>query len=108
MAKSIHKVTEGETLYTIGKKYGVPPYIIGRENGVKEIKAGMRLIIPSPSGIKYIVKPLETIESIAEEFGYDSSLIKECNSIDKVFFGQIIYLPYKENSGDSEDGHNNI
>ncbi|MGI6701090.1 MAG: LysM peptidoglycan-binding domain-containing protein [Christensenellales bacterium] len=98
MATIIHKVSKGETLYTIGKKYKVPPYIIGRENGVKEIEAGMRLIIPAPMGVKYTVKPFDTVESIATAHNIDYDYLVSYIKTDKVFIGQVIYLPY---SGDS-------
>lgn len=97
MGNLIHRVEYKDTLYTIGRKYGVPPYIIARENDISEIKVGMRLIIPSVKGIKYVVKPYETLEQIAIEQSIDIQELREINmGIDQVFLGQIIYLPYKE------------
>jgi LysM repeat protein len=92
----LYQVKEGDTLFKVAKKYNVPAYIIGRENGVKEIKAGMRLIIPSPSGIRYVVKPFETIESIAKDYFINPDFLKEFNKLDRVFFGQVIFLPFKQ------------
>ena len=50
---SYHKVRYGETLYSIGRRYGVNPYAIARANGLANpdyIYAGQSLRIPSGRG----------------------------------------------------------
>lgn len=96
MGKYLHKVLEGETIYSVSKKYGVPAYFILRENNVKDIWEGLRIIIPEVSGIKYIVQPFDTLQSISNIFTIDVELVKKHNGIEKVFIGQVIYIPYME------------
>ncbi len=46
-----HRVSYGETLYSIGRWYGVSPYAIAAANGIYNmnlIYAGQRLCIPDP------------------------------------------------------------
>ena len=48
-----HKVRYGETLFSIGRQYGVNPYLIARTNGLNNpdyIYAGQVLFIPSGGG----------------------------------------------------------
>ena len=94
MANIIHKVKSDETLKSISRKYRVPSYLILLENKVKEIYIGMRLIIPSPDGIEYVVKPFESLDIIAEKFNIKVSELIEFNKgIQNVFLGQTIYIP---------------
>ena len=92
--EKVVRVKAGDTLHKIAKLAGVPAYIITRYNGVTEIREGMRLIIPEPKGNKYVVKPLDTLGSIAEAHGVSERKLKENNNgIESVFLGQIIYIP---------------
>lgn len=97
MAGRIHQVKEGETLYSLSRKYGVPSYIIGKENEIVEVRTGMRIIIPSPEGIKYTVRPFDTLESIAALYNIPVVRLSANNrDIAKVFLGQVIYIPYSD------------
>jgi LysM repeat protein len=92
--EKVVRVIEGDTAVKISKRYGVPAYIILKYNGVNEIREGMRLIIPEPRGEKYVVKPLDTLGSIARAYGVsEQKLVENNNGINSVFLGQIIYIP---------------
>lgn len=48
-----HTVVKGDTLYSLGKKYGVPWQEIAKANNIDEtavIKVGQKLAIPKPDG----------------------------------------------------------
>lgn len=96
MGKLIHKVDRDDNWHSISRKYGVPAYIIAKENNLKKLRQGVRLIIPEPSGVRYVVKPFDNLERISKENEIDiDSLRANNNGIQEVFVGQIIYLPYK-------------
>ena len=53
LADGYHVVSAGETLYAIGRRYGVNPYTIASANNLANpnlIWVGQRLYIPSSSG----------------------------------------------------------
>lgn len=90
----IYKVKENDNLLSISKQFKIPAYIIARENGLDEVKVGMRILIPSVDGIKYIVKPYETMQMIADNFNVSvEDLSKHNKGINYVFMGQVIYIP---------------
>lgn len=67
---NIHVVSPGQTLYAIGREYGVEPGILARINGLTEpyrLCVGQSLLILKPTGL-YRVLPGDTAFQIAQEF----------------------------------------
>lgn len=88
------RVGAGDTLIKIAKRYGVPAYLILKYNDITQIREGMRLLIPEPKGIKYVVRPLDTLENIATLYRVSVEKLGENNNgLKDVFLGQIIYIP---------------
>ncbi|MFK7897304.1 MAG: M23 family metallopeptidase [Myxococcota bacterium] len=51
--QTMHRVEQGENLYRIGLRYGVPAKEIARANGIRDVtslRVGQRLVIPKRSG----------------------------------------------------------
>lgn len=63
-------------------------------NGVDSVSAGDLLILTKPKSIRYIVGPLETLNSIAKKFGVDKDVIMVTNNLmtEKLFVGQILWI----------------
>ncbi len=73
-----YEVKAGDTVSTIGEKFGVSVDTIIWENNlksVKDIKPGQKLKILPVAGIMYKVRPGETIYSIAKKHQVDAQVI---------------------------------
>jgi LysM repeat protein len=110
-----HTVRYGETLFSIGRYYGVYPYHIAEANNLYNpdyIYAGQVLYIPSGYGYDYgydggyydpcrssnrhIVRYGETLSSIAYMYGTSPWAIARANGIynmNRIYAGQSLYIP---------------
>jgi spore germination protein len=94
----IHVVTQGESLYSIAKNYGVPVDSLASINGLKtnrNLVLGEALVIP---GIRrqYTVKPGDNLWSISRKFGVSVDSIADLNNITNpaaITPGQVIQIP---------------
>ncbi|RME46637.1 MAG: LysM domain-containing protein [Chloroflexi bacterium] len=112
-----HYVQWGETLYSIGRMYGVDPYAIAAYNGLSNpnyVKGGTYLCIPygppypggyygyypyypSPSYRTHYVQEGETLYSIGRLYNVDPYAIAQANGLynpDYVKAGWTLYIPY--------------
>ena len=67
----IHVVQAGQTLWSIGREYGVSPGLLARFNGLAEpyrLAVGQSLLILKPEGL-YTVQPGDTVFGISQTFG---------------------------------------
>ena len=100
-----HPVWAGETLSSIGWRYGANPYEICRVNGLVDcnlIYAGQTLWIPSgwdgggqPARF-HIVRPGETLSGIGRWYGASPWAIAQANGIanmNLIFVGQSLFIP---------------
>lgn len=103
-----HRVHYGETLFSIGRQYGVSPYAICRANGLYNcnyIRAGQRLWIPSgwdpsPSACMayHTVRRGQTLYGISRFYGVPPWAIAEANRIynwNRIYTGQRLCIPYR-------------
>jgi len=109
-----HVVRWGETLYSIGRMYGVSPYDIAAANGLSNpnyIQGGQRLYIPGPGGGHgpgdghgpgghepghYIVRPGDTLSGIAWRFHTSVWAVAQANGLwnpDLIRVGQRLRIP---------------
>lgn len=60
----------------------------------KDIEAGDMLILNRPKSVRYVVSPLETLDTISSKFGVEKSTIMSSNNLktDKLFVGQILWI----------------
>ena len=100
-----HKVQRGETLFSIGRLYGVNPYTICYQNGLgncNHIRAGQSLWIPTkvpptPGCAAYhTVAKGQTLSSIGRMYGVSAWKIASANRIhdlNRIYAGQILCIP---------------
>lgn len=100
-----HKVTAGEDIYKIARKYGINKETLITLNPAakKQLQIGQILYIPHPqttyriSQLKgYKVRPNETLFSIASKFQTDVKTLKELNELysAQIQTGQELLIPY--------------
>jgi membrane-bound lytic murein transglycosylase D len=100
-----HRVSKGETLYSIAKRYKTTVAAISKANNITNgqfINAGRRLQIPlsggrvyaSKSAETYMVKKGDTLWHIAQKFNTDVETLKRINNLksSNIAVGQTINL----------------
>jgi len=96
-----HRVRYGETLFSIGRLYGVSPYAIAHANYLpnpNRIYAGQVLLIPTgqPWHRVHIVAYGETLLRIARRYGVSPWSIAQANGIwnlNCIYVGQRLIIP---------------
>jgi len=95
----VYNVKKGDSLYLIGKRFGVSYKIIRDFNHLKSnlLSLNKRLIIPSirPAYIKYIIKRGDTLSFISKKFRVKIKKIMEANNMKNSFLrpGVKIVIP---------------
>ena len=77
----IHVVRPGQTLWSIGREYGVLPGLLARFNGLTEpyrLSVGQAILILRPESL-YTVQPGDTVFSIAQKFSLTQSGLYRLN-----------------------------
>lgn len=98
---TVHTVRYGETLSGIALRYGVNMWTLARVNGIinpNRIYVGQRLVIPRrrPPGRVHIVRPGETLTTIAWRYGVSVWAIARANGITNlnyIYVGQRLTIP---------------
>jgi len=100
-------VRPGDTLASIARQFGTTWQAIAQANNIQNpnrIYAGMYLIIPTgtpqpppnPTIIQYVVRPGDTLSSIARQFNTTVSAILQFNNIqnpNRIFWGTVLNIP---------------
>lgn len=100
-------VRPGDTLASIARQFGTTWQAIAQANNIQNpnrIYAGMYLIIPTgtpqpppnPTIIQYVVRPGDTLSSIARQFNTTVSSILQFNNIpnpNRIFWGTVLNIP---------------
>ena len=101
----IHRVRSGESLYTIGKRYGVSVDRIKAANGLRRntIRVGQELVIPARSsggagvseGKVHRVRSGDTLSEIARRYGTTVSKLRSANGLasNRLRIGQELKIP---------------
>ncbi|MGN0771326.1 MAG: LysM peptidoglycan-binding domain-containing protein [Christensenellales bacterium] len=95
MKRFVIRINEQITLEEVCKKYKMNIQRLININNLHthECYVGMRLIIEQTEGVDYVVKPFDTLDKIATNFGVDKAVIMEFNNVGTVFLGQKIFIP---------------
>lgn len=94
-----YTVREGDTIFSIAKKFGIDGATILKENKLYAddiIKPGMKLTIPPVSGTTERVDPGESLSEIARKHEADINKIMKFNKLvnaDDIEVGQILIIP---------------
>ena len=104
-ADSAYRVQPGDSLFSIGKKFGVSYIEIQKANNIYSghIYPGQTLRIPSggPSAESYVVQPGDSLYLIAKRFGVSVPEITSLNGINNnvVYVGQTLRIPSSSAAG---------
>ena len=84
---NIKKIRAEETMFDI---YALGYEVVGGET----FQEGDLIVLKKPEGVRYSVKPLETLMEIASRFGVTENEIMQKNNLitDKLFVGQILLI----------------
>ena len=92
----IHVVRPGQTLWSIGREYGVLPGLLARFNGLTEpyrLSVGQAILILRPESL-YTVQPGDTVFSIAQKFSLTQNGLYRLNpglsSQERLYPGQVL------------------
>ena len=92
----IHVVQPGQTLWSIGREYGVLPGLLARFNGLTEpyrLSVGQAILILRPESL-YTVQPGDTVFSIAQKFSLTQNGLYRLNpglsSQERLYPGQVL------------------
>lgn len=100
----IYTVQIGDTLYSIGKKYGFTPEELINYNSLSSsnISPGQQILIPNKETeeeyITYIVKSGDTLSKIAQEYNTTVNKIKTLNNLssDNLSINQKLLIPKEQ------------
>ena len=99
---TIHTVTPGQTLFSIGAEYGVAPGLLARWNGLTaeaSLAVGQSLLILTPQTL-YTVRPGDTLYAIAGRFGVSPlELLRNNPNLGgsaAVYPGQVLVIRFAE------------
>lgn len=106
---AIHIVSEGESVYSIARQFGISPERIITDNALiypYSLAVGQALLILIPSDV-YSVRANDTIYSIARQFGTTPEAIFRNNPAlrgdFRIYEGQTIVLSYEGESDEREE-----
>ncbi|WP_027185036.1 LysM peptidoglycan-binding domain-containing protein [Desulfovibrio inopinatus] len=111
-SRSTYTVRSGDTLTSIGKKFGVKVSDISKANGnikSKNLKMGQKLTIPGKAGktstpsappvetVSYTVQRGDTLSSISRKFNVSITKVRQANRIsgNEIMAGQHLKIPGK-------------
>ena len=90
-------VKNGDTLYSIARKYNVTVSELKRENSLTNniLSIGQKLKIPSENNINYIVKKGDTLYSIAKRYNTNVKDIMNLNKLSSsnLYINQVLIIP---------------
>lgn len=87
--KFLYRVKENENLEMIAQKFNVSVEKLRIDNNnIQNIYEGCVLFINTLQTKTYVVKPLDTPESVAKKLGVDKQKLIKDNHITKLFIGQ--------------------
>lgn len=84
----LYRVKQNDNLESIAKKFGTSTYAINKDNNTPQIYPGCVLFINTNQTKTYVVKPLDTIDKIAQKLNVDKNTLIHKNNITKLFIGQ--------------------
>jgi LysM repeat protein len=102
--ETTHIVQPGQTLFSIARWYGVDVWALARANNIvnpNRIYVGQRLVIPAKSAPQpvsnaYVVRPGDTLYSIARAYRTSAWAIARANGIynlNHIYVGQYLIIP---------------
>ena len=96
--EQIHTVVRGDTLSGISLEYNVEIGTLISFNGIKDVRRivpGTQLRIPSFDGVRYVIRPGDSLSSIASGNGISVNDILDANNLESALIqpGDVLFLP---------------
>ena len=92
----IYRVRKGEKAEDVARKTGVAARRICALNNCREeqIEEGVRMLIAQAEGREYVVRPFDSLSSVARRFNVSEKHILENNGLTSptLFIGQKLYV----------------
>lgn len=88
-----YEVDINDTYESISKLFSVPVDYI-KQNNPGVLYKGKILFLPEINFASYVVKPFDTLQNIAKNFGTSTEVLRKKNSLDNdyIFIGQKLYI----------------
>lgn len=95
--KMLYRI-KNESIEDIAAKFSIPKSEILKINFIKseDIKKGKILMLDKKNGVRYTVRPFDTLQKIGAKFNLSAKAISDYNGITEVFLGELIYIPINE------------
>lgn len=91
--KFIYRVERGDTVYDIADKFHTTKELLISLNALtEEVRAGEFIVVEKIDGEEYVVKPTDSLQSIAHYSREKSFEIINKNKTDFIYVGQKIYI----------------
>jgi len=91
--KLLHQAGEGESLEDIARIYNTTVASIKTYNpNLMEVHAGDCVFVGDINQVFYVVKPTDTLESIATKHNTSKEKIKQKNNLKEIFIGQLLSI----------------
>ncbi|MBC7106206.1 MAG: M23 family metallopeptidase, partial [Firmicutes bacterium] len=93
-----YRVQEGDTLWDLGRRFGVDPLYLAAANGMGPndwLRTGQELVVPSETAV-HVVRPGESLWSVALRYGVAVEDLAARNAItapDRLLAGQRLIVP---------------
>lgn len=96
--EQLHTVVRGDTLSGISLKYNVEVGTLISFNGIEDVRRivpGTQLRIPSFDGVRYVVRPGDSLSGIASGNGISVNDILDANNLESALIrpGDVLFLP---------------
>lgn len=95
MQRFVIRISQKTTLEEVSKRYNMSLDRLIELNDLptQDCYVGMRLLIEERNGVEYVVKPFDTLDKIASNFGVDKEEVIKYNRTGKIFLGQKLFIP---------------
>ena len=93
MKKFFYRVTNLDSVQSLSKRFSIPVGKIISLNALKrDVEEGDLLYLEQVDAQTYVVKPTDTLTSIAEKFCLPASEILKENATDYLYYSQVILI----------------
>lgn len=86
--KFLYRVKDGDTYKSISHQFKVSEQKLKTDNKIEELYTGCVLFVDTTTTKTYVVKPMDTLEKIANKLNIPKDVLIKQNNIKQIFIGQ--------------------